>query len=220
MKWMATNGEVARYQDAYQSLDRLFRSRTDPWNFETDAYNAIRFAKIVDVIGRVPHRSILDVGCAEGHLTRRLCAIAEHVVAMDVSPTAAARARQSTAAAEVIQARLDEVEFDQKFDVVVCAETIYYPSDPVAAVRKLNSLGHFILVTYTGYEGDMLDRIFAQVPAVHRASCRYLRLFDAGKIVNRHGCRIVLWWSGALTEDILQQLGGGLTPPFRRSSLA
>jgi SAM-dependent methyltransferase len=206
MKWMATKGEVARYQDAYSSLDRLFRSRPDPWNFETDAYNAMRFDKIVDAIRRVPHRSILDVGCAEGHLTRRLCAIGERVVAIEVSPTAAARARKAAATAEVIQTTLDEAEFDQRFDLVLCAETIYYSSDPVAVVRKLNSLGHFILVTYTNYEGDELDRLFAKIPAVYQASCRYLRLFDAGKIVNLHGCRVVLWWSGALTEDILQAM--------------
>lgn len=204
MKRIATNGEVARYQDAYSSLDRLFRSRPDPWNFETDAYNTIRFDRIIDVVRRVPHRSILDVGCAEGHLTRRLCDIGEHIVAIDASPTAAARARDAAATAEVIQATLDEAEFDHKFDLVLCSEMIYYPSDPVSAVRKLNSLGQFILVTYTSYEGDKLDRIFARIPALHRASCRYLRLFDAGRIVNRHGCRIILWWSGSLTEEVLE----------------
>ena len=87
MKWMATNGEIPRYQDAYASLDRCFRSRRDPWNFETDVY-----------------------------------------------------------------------------------------------------------------------RIFARIPVLHRASCRYLRLLDAEKVVNRHGCRIVLWWSGAFTEDVLQSM--------------
>lgn len=203
MKRIATNGEVARYQDAYSSLDQLFSSRPDPWSFETDAYNTLRFDRIVDVIRRVPHRSILDVGCAEGHLTRRLCDVGERIVAIDASPTAAARARDAAQAAEVIQATLDEAEFDHTFDLVLCSETIYYASDVVAAVSKLNALGHFILVTYTSYEGDKLDRIFARIPALHRASCRYLRLFDAGKIVNWHGCRIILWWSGALTEEVL-----------------
>ncbi|MGH9202170.1 MAG: class I SAM-dependent methyltransferase [Vicinamibacterales bacterium] len=206
MKWMATRGEIPRYQDAYASLDRCFRSRRDPWNFETDAYHAIRFDTIIDVIRRVPHRSILDVGCAEGHLTRRLCGVGEHVVAIDVSPTAAARARETAVAAEVIYATLGKVEFDRTFDLVLCSEMIYYATDPVAAVRKLNSLGHFVLVTYTSYEGDRLDRIFARIPVLHRAACRYLRLFDAGKVVNRHGCRIVLWWSGALSEDVLQSM--------------
>lgn len=204
MKRIATKGEVARYQDAYSSLERLFRSRPDPWNFETDAYNTLRFDWIVDVIRRVPHRSILDVGCAEGHLTRRLCDIGERIVAIDASPTAAARTRAAAPAAEVVEATLDEVEFAQTFDLVLCSEMIYYPRDPVSAVRKLNSLGQFILVTYTSYEADRLDPIFATIPALHRASRRYLRLFDAGRIVNRHGCRMILWWSGAFAKEARQ----------------
>lgn len=219
-KWIATRGEVARYQDAYSSLDRLFRSRPDPWSFEADAYNAMRFDEIADVIRRVPHRSILDVGCAEGHLTRRLCGLSESVVAIEVSPTAADRARKFAAPARVIQTSLDEAQFEQRFDLVVCTETIYYPSDPVAAIRKLNALGEFVLVAYTSYERDRLDRLFARIPALYRASCRYLRFFDAGRIVNLHGCRIVLWWSGALTEEILQAIQADWSPGVRERVIA
>jgi 2-polyprenyl-3-methyl-5-hydroxy-6-metoxy-1,4-benzoquinol methylase len=136
------------------------------------------------------------VGCAEGHLTRYLCEIAEKVVALDVSPTAVERTRQIAPKAEVLCKSLEQAEFDRKFDLVLCAETIYYPKDTMAAIQKLNSLGEFILVTYTMYEKTRLDPIFAQIPAIYNTPFRYFRLFEGGKIVNWRGIQIVLWWSG------------------------
>ena len=205
-RWIATRGEVPRYQDAYASLERLFTSRVDPWGFEADAYNARRFDTIVDLIGRVPHRSVLDVGCAEGHLTRRLCAVAERVVGVDASPTAASRARRAAPSAEIHHATLEDVAFDETFDVVVCSEMIYYPRDPVGAVSKLNGLGQFIVLTYTSYESDRLDRMFGPIPALHRGSCRYLRLFDNGRIINWHESRLLLWWSGVMTKELVDAM--------------
>jgi SAM-dependent methyltransferase len=205
-KWIATRGEVPRYQDAYASLEWLFTSRVDPWGFEADAYNDRRFDRIVDLIERVPHRSVLDVGCAEGHLTRRLCAVAERVVGVDASPTAASRARRAAPAAEIHHATLEDVAFDEMFDVVVCSEMIYYPRDPVGAVSKLNGLGQFIVLTYTSYESDRLDRMFGPIPTLHRGSCRYLRLFDSGRIINWHESRLLLWWSGVMTKELVDAM--------------
>ncbi len=98
--------------------------------------------------------------------------------------------------------RLEDAEFDHKFDVVLCSEMICYPSDTIATIRKLNSLGHFILVTYTTYESDRLDRIFSRIPSIYTDSCGYFGLFDSGRLVNWQRSRIVLWWSGALPAEI------------------
>lgn len=200
MSWMAMKGEVPRYAADYESLDRLFRAKTDAWNFETDRYESARFDKIIDVIKRVPHASILEVGCAEGHLTRRLCEIAEKVTAFDVSATAVERARKAAPRAQISQDRLEEARWDHKFDVVLCSETIYYVKDVPAAVRKLNSLGRFILVTYTLYEKHRLDPLFSRIPAILNTKFTYLKFFDSGRLVNWRGIRIVLWSSQALSE--------------------
>jgi SAM-dependent methyltransferase len=196
-RWLATRGEVPRYEAAYSTLESWFRSRRDPWKFEGDPYTALRFDRILDAVRRVPHESILEIGCAEGHLTYRLCDIGRHVVGVDVSATAVERARIAAPKATIVHGRLEDLTFGQRFDVVVCSEMIYYTSDVPAAIAKLNSLGHFVLVTYTTWERGTLDPIFSELPALCTSSIRYLRLLDASRIVNWRGSRVVLWWSGA-----------------------
>ncbi|MBI4386174.1 MAG: methyltransferase domain-containing protein [Elusimicrobia bacterium] len=194
---IAMNGEVPRYTSDYAALERLFRTKTDVWNFEKDGYETARFDRIVDLARRVPHDSILEVGCAEGHLTRRLAPLAGKMAAIDVSATAVERARRAVPDADIRQARLEDARWDRKFDLVVCSETIYYLKDIPAAIRKLNSLGRYVLVTYTLYEKNRLDPIFSRIPAILNTSFNYLKFFDADRIVNWRGIRIVLWWSGA-----------------------
>ena len=198
--WLA-RGEVPRYEAAYETLDRLFKSGQDPWHFGSDNYETARFDKIVDVLQRVPHESILEVGCAEGHLTRCLCGVSRDVTAFDVSPTAVERARRAAPEARVFAGRLEDVQFDRKFDLVLCSETIYYVSDLEAALRKLNTLGTFILVTYTLYEKHRLDPFFARIPAIHNAPFSYLGFWESGRLVNWRGIRVVLWWSGAFAPE-------------------
>jgi SAM-dependent methyltransferase len=196
-KRIAMRGEVPHYQAAYAGLERWFQCRPDPWNFGRDRYDTVRFDGIIDAVQRVPHDSILEIGCAEGHLTRRLCDVAKTVVAIDVSPTAVARAQRAAPKATIIHGQLEEVTFNEMFDLVVCSEAIYYPKDTSVAIRKLNSLGHFVLVTYSTWEGDRLDPLFSTIPSRYTASFRYVRPFDSGRILNWRGSRLVLWKSGA-----------------------
>ena len=197
MSYLGRRGEVPRYEAAYEALDQLFKERRDPWYFGTDNYESSRFDKILEIVDRVPHDSLLEVGCAEGHLTRRLCEICQEVTAFDVSPTAVERARQTVPHAKILQGRLEDIELGRKFDLVCCSETIYYVSDVPAAIHRLNSLGNFILVTYTLYERHALDPIFSRIPTIYNAPFHYFRLLDGDRLINWRGIQIVLWWSGA-----------------------
>ena len=200
LRWIARSGEVTRYAADYQALEGLFQGKKDVWNFSKDPYESARFDAIVDIVRRLPHASILEVGCAEGHLTRRLCDLGAKVTAFDVSPTAVERARQAAPAAEISVGRMEDVSWVEPFDIVVCSETIYYLKDVPAAVSKLNTLGRFILVTYTLYEKHNLDPIFSRIPAILYTTFKYLKFFESGRLVNWRGIRIVLWWSGAASN--------------------
>jgi hypothetical protein len=76
--------------------------------------------------------------------------------------------------------------------------------DILGAIRKLNSLAEFVLVTYTLYERHRLDPLFAGMPVIFMEPLHYLRFFDQGRVVNWRGTQIVLWWSGALKDGVLQ----------------
>jgi 2-polyprenyl-3-methyl-5-hydroxy-6-metoxy-1,4-benzoquinol methylase len=195
-------GEVPRYAAAYDTIERYYQAKPDLWDFERRNYETARFARILEVVRRVPHASILEVGCAKGHLTRRLCGLAQEVVAIDVSPTAVASARGVAPAAQVLCMSLEAARFDRTFDLVLCSDTIYYLKDIPGAIRKLNALAEFVLVTYTLYERHRLDPIFAGLPVIAMEPFHYLRFFDQGRVVNWRGTQIVLWWSGALQDAV------------------
>jgi 2-polyprenyl-3-methyl-5-hydroxy-6-metoxy-1,4-benzoquinol methylase len=197
-------GDVPRYEAAYDTIERFYQAKPDLWEFERKNYEMARFDRILEVIRRVPHASILDVGCAKGHLTRRLCGIAKEVVAIDVSSTAVERTREVAPEAQVLGMSLEAARFDWHFDLVVCSETIYYLKDILGAIRKLNSLAEFVLVTYTLYERHRLDPLFAGMPVIFMEPLHYLRFFDQGRVVNWRGTQIVLWWSGALKDGVPQ----------------
>jgi peptidoglycan/xylan/chitin deacetylase (PgdA/CDA1 family)/ubiquinone/menaquinone biosynthesis C-methylase UbiE len=108
----------------------------DPWEY-TSAYEQRKYRETLALLPR--HiGSALEVGCAEGVFTRMLAGRADRVTAVDISPTAIARARARCADlnnAEFKQLDLFASEpgelqdLEGAFDVVVCAEVLYYAPD-------------------------------------------------------------------------------------------
>jgi SAM-dependent methyltransferase len=159
--------EPPRYRSDNRALEELFCSGADPWRFGSDLYERKRIARTAAACRKVPHRSIVEIGCAEGHMTAALTAIAERVVALDVAPTAVARTRAAAPAAEVLIGSMESFATRERFDLAVCAEALYYCADLSLAVRRLCTLADFVLITYTIYERRKLDRLLAEVPLLH-----------------------------------------------------
>jgi SAM-dependent methyltransferase len=145
------------YSDNHDELDRIYRSLKDPWNFETSAYERERFAILLDEVKRHPHGSILEVGCAEGMFTTMLTELTRDIVAIDVSPTAIARARERHPVPQFIATSLDGLDPGRKYDLVVCAETLYYIKDVAGAIEKLSAVGKRCVVSYLRRESKRLD---------------------------------------------------------------
>lgn len=187
--------EVPRYGAAYSEFERWFQRKQDPWDFKKDNYERARFGKLIDVVSRVPHDSILEVGCAEGDVTRLLCGISGDVTGIDVSQTAVERAQKSTPQAKIFKASLEDFNPKRRFQVALCAETLYYVGDIEAALAKLGALADFVVVTYTLYEKKRLDPFMTRLPLISHDKFTYLRFFEAGRLVNWRGFRIAVWCS-------------------------
>jgi 2-polyprenyl-3-methyl-5-hydroxy-6-metoxy-1,4-benzoquinol methylase len=162
----ATFFRTCWYSDNHEELDRIFRTLKDPWNFETSPYERERFALLLDEVRKYPHASILEVGCAEGLFTGMLTTLAKDIVAIDVSPTAIARARERHAGPEFIATSLDDLLPGRRFDLVVCAETLYYIRDVAGAIEKLSTLGRWCIVSYLRRESKRLDAFIQAIPSV------------------------------------------------------
>ena len=81
-----------------EAFEALYASRADPWGVLASPLADQRCLALVEAVGQFsPCRSIFDVGCGEGALTRYLVGCATEVAGIDVSATAIERARRLVA---------------------------------------------------------------------------------------------------------------------------
>ncbi|MBF8185714.1 methyltransferase domain-containing protein [Nonomuraea sp. K274] len=102
----------------------------DPWHLQTDDYEQQKYATTLRTLPERPYNRILDVGCAEGVFTHALAGAYPdaEVTGVDVSERALNRARARPGTPRPGFARADLLSYDRHhaFDLVVCAETLYY----------------------------------------------------------------------------------------------
>lgn len=139
-------------------FEQLYATERDPWNFETSAYEA---AKYDHTLAALPRRytDALEVGCANGVLTRRLAPQCDDLLAIDVSDTALSAARARCADMSHVRFEKRQLPGDAPagpFDLVLLSEVAYYwDRDDVARAgtwlrRAVASGGDVLLVHWTG----------------------------------------------------------------------
>jgi 2-polyprenyl-3-methyl-5-hydroxy-6-metoxy-1,4-benzoquinol methylase len=166
--WTQKRFDIGRHL-TYAGLERIFQNGIDPWHYERSLYEQMRFAKLLALVRTVPHARVLEVGCAEGHFTERLLTISRSVTAIDLSSEAIARARVRAPGARFLTLNVEEMPVtEERYDVIICAEMLYYVECIEALIAKLRQIGTH-LITSTCYPSAL--RIDAQL-----ASCRSLTL--------------------------------------------
>jgi len=106
-------------------------SRGDFWEFESSDYERARCAHLLAMLGGHPYARVLEIGCGAGYFTRLMARIADHIVALDISPAAIARARALGAGPGVIDFRVANImdykpRADGPWDLIVFSDTICY----------------------------------------------------------------------------------------------
>jgi SAM-dependent methyltransferase len=114
-----------------RKMNRQFGKRVDPFSYSTDPYEIARLEALDAAAGAEPGK-VLELSCAEGHLTRRLAARAADLLAVDISARAIERARERAPSARFAEGDLLvwEPGAEGPFDVIVVAEVLYYLDRP------------------------------------------------------------------------------------------
>jgi SAM-dependent methyltransferase len=174
-QWIRFPLRGAHFADEHERLDMLYRVR-DPWEMDSEPQR-FRFRETNRLIEKhfAPVRSILEVGCGEGHQTEWLLRICDELVGIDVSSRAVARARErcpeaTFAVGDVVSARSLRTE---PFDLIVACEVLYYMSDVSAVLDELSTLGRACLVSYYDAPAERLDPEVLSRPGVERERLRY-----------------------------------------------
>lgn len=178
-------------------FEKLYADHGDPWRFETSAYEAAKYDHTLSRLPRARYARALEVGCANGVLTRRLAARCDDLLAVDVSDTALAAARSRCA-------DLGQVRFEKRrqpgdapegpFDLVMLSEVVYYwDRDDVARAGAwlrgaLGSGGDVLLVHWTGGTDYPLGGDDAVAALAHAFG-----EFDALAAERREEYRLDLW---------------------------
>ncbi len=105
--------------------------RGDPWQIESSEYERARCVHLLRMLAERRYARALEIGCGAGYFTHLLAGVAEPIVALDISPTAIARARRLWTGPVGVDFRVAnimdvDVEGEGRWDLVVLTETAYY----------------------------------------------------------------------------------------------
>jgi 2-polyprenyl-3-methyl-5-hydroxy-6-metoxy-1,4-benzoquinol methylase len=157
--------------DNHARLDLAYRI-ADPWNMDSQL-EQFRFARTNALIERhFPGcRSILEIGCGEGHQSEHLAKLCSDLYGIDVSATAVERAKKRLPGAEFFAGDVFTQPWGRqrgRFDLVVACEVLYYVADVERTLAEMSHLGKACLVT-----------IFA--PAIRRVGAHLEAIPGVGK---------------------------------------
>ncbi len=110
-------------------FEGLWAEQQDPWDLDTSELDQRRYARQLALLGDRRYGRALELGCGAGSFTRQLTGVCDSIVAVDVAPSAIARARLSGMkdvdfrVANIMEL---DVENEGAWDLVVLTETAYY----------------------------------------------------------------------------------------------
>ncbi len=142
-----------------QYFHTIYAEDRDPWGFEVRWYERRKFALTLALLPKPRYACAFEPGCANGALTELLQARCDRVVAYELVPEVAMRARERLAAHSHVDVRAGAIPRDwpdQRLDLVVLSEIAYYLTTPGRdralweLERSLEHGGDVVAVHYTG----------------------------------------------------------------------
>ncbi len=107
---------------------------------------AVMAQSLVEELRALPHERILDLGCGDGFLTRRIAESGATIIGVDSSPEMIAAAKKLGVDAR--NASGDDLPFEQEFDAVFSNAALHWTSDQDAVLkgvyRALKPGGRFV----------------------------------------------------------------------------
>ena len=157
-------------QQAEGFFEELWQ-RGDHWEFDSSAFEQMRYARLMALLAGRRYAHVLELGCGSGSFTHHLAGLADHVVALDISQTAIARARTlwtGSATVDFRQANIMEYDLHAEgpWDLVVLSDTMCYLgwlysffdvswfASQLFAATRIG--GHCLFANAMGEFGDML----------------------------------------------------------------
>jgi SAM-dependent methyltransferase len=141
-------------------FESMFRATDDPWNLESSPYERDKYGHSIRALAGRSYELGFEIGCAKGVLTQLLAPHCHALLAIDVSETALAAARERCAAFDHVSfgrmAFPGQAPIGSAFDLIILSEVAYYwdDDDIGRAARWITAHiargGDILLVHWTG----------------------------------------------------------------------
>lgn len=114
--------------DATDFYGRYESSNRDSWSYTADPAHLERLQRILKALSPLPGKKVLELGCAEGFITKEIAKQAAQVVACELSPLAAERTRNVCVGLPVtiIAGDIRTCLPDETFDSILASDVFYY----------------------------------------------------------------------------------------------
>ena len=179
-----------------EDFEARYRADPDPWGYQRSDYERRKYAATLAACGDGPFSRALELGGSIGVFSALLAPRCEHLVTIDVAPTAVALARERLARvpqAVVIEGSIPADVPSGPYDLIVASEILYYLSD------------HELAGTLTLFEREL--RTGGSVVAVHWRPAGSERPRDAAQAHAELGRLPFLSRTGsASTDDYLLEV--------------
>lgn len=117
-------------------FEARYRAELDPWHYLDSPYERTKYEATLRACGDRRFASALELGASIGVFSAMLAPRCVRLVAIDFSPTAARSARECLSAyphAQVIVGSIPDRVPDERFELVVASEILYYLTEPALA---------------------------------------------------------------------------------------
>lgn len=103
--------------------------RNNPYRVNGSFYDIEQCNRAVEIIKGRRYSSILEIGCGNGYLLERYSSLSDRVIVTDISRLALKRAKERLKGKKHIEFRQSDLlkeDINEKFDLVICSEVLYY----------------------------------------------------------------------------------------------
>lgn len=128
--------------DQASYFDGVFKS-PDPWNYASHPYELAKYEQTLASLPICRIDRAIEYGCAEGYFTQKLATRVEALVACDVSGEALKRAEvncEKHSNIQFVAHNLETGAYGTNYDLILCAEILYYLRDYYAIESVAHSL--------------------------------------------------------------------------------